>query len=388
VLGMATALSTLAHVAAVIANDPRGVGLLLPFFARWQPEVTTSAVPLLNPLLSPPGRAMAGTVATACLVALAVTSARRRRYEVWRWTHLALSLSVLLATALHIVLIGHLVPTPALVGLLFYDDPIGWLVLRASVIDWLGLGYLIFLALIVVGVGVQRWAVRPMSRDAQYYVTGIEQVSPTVSSVRLRPLGRALRFRPGQFAWLRLVKGPLRAEEHPFTVSSAEQDRPTVEFTIKHTGDWTERLRSLEQGDLVYVDGPYGSFTPDLRSRRGLVLIAGGVGITPMMSILRTAAQSRRWRRSVRLLLADRQGQGLFRDEIAQLTTEIDLTPYELDGRAVTPELLEEAVPSILLSQLEYFICGPPGLVQDASSALDALGVPARRVRTELFHVA
>ena len=380
-LGMATALSTLAHVAAVLANDPRGVGLLLPFLNPRAPAYTTAPIPLLTPLLTPPGRALFGLIAAACLVGLAALSARRTgSWERWRFWHLGAAVGALLGTALHILLIGHLLPTPAVLNLLL-GDPLGWTTLRAATQDPLAAGFLVLLALVVLVGAVRRWAFRP----AAFRVVKIGPVAENVTSIVLRPLGRGFRFRPGQFIWLRLAKSQLLSEEHPFTLSSATQDRPTIELTIKDTGNWTARLRRLRPGDLVYVDGPHGSFTPNLKSRRGLVMICGGVGITPMMSMLRSAAGTGSIR-SYRLILTDRPGQGLFRDELTQLMTRLDLLPYELAGRRLSPEVLGEMLPPpVLRNQLDYYVCGPPRLVREAVAALDTLEVPARRIHTELF---
>ena len=78
------------------------------------------------------------------------------------------------------------------------------------------------------------------------------------------------------------------SEEHPFTISSAPGDDGCLAFTVKASGDYTRALRQAVQGDRARVDGPYGRFSYVLRTQPGqpLLLIAGGVGITPMLSML------------------------------------------------------------------------------------------------------
>ena len=380
-LGLFAALFTLAHAAAVITNNPRGVGLFLPFISLRAPPQTVAPVPLLSPLLTPPGRALFGLLAAVCLVLLSVLSGRRQgRWERWRRWHLAATFGVLLGTALHILLIGHLIPTPAVIDLLL-GDPLGGLVLRSATQDPLAAAFLVILALTVLSVGAWRW----LSRPAPFYVVGTRRVTENVTSLALQPMGRAFRrFRPGQFAWLRLAQSPLLSEEHPISLSSAVQDRPLIEFTIKHDGDWTSRLRRVRSGDVLYVDGPHGSFTPNMQSRRGLVLIAAGVGITPMMSILRTAARKHATR-SYRLITINRPGQQLFHDELVQLATMMDLSLFEVTREQVTAERFDDLLPRVLREQLEYYVCGPVCLVHDAEAVLAELGVPQRRVHTELF---
>lgn len=385
-LGLSTVLLVLIHIAAVIVNDPRGVALMIPFMNPRQPHETVAALPLLEPLLSPPGRAMAGTVATACLFAVATVSSRRiKRYETWRAWHVSLAAIALITTLTHILLIGHLFPTTAVVAVVA-GDPLGWPLLRAALVDPYGAAYLVLLGLVVFAVAVRRWMSLPAWH--RYRVVKRQSLSESVSKLVLRPAhNRGVSFRPGQFAWLRLAPDRL-AEEHPFTVSSAEQDLPDIEFTIRHLGDFTHQLRRLGPGDEVWLDGPHGSFTPDLRSRTGLVLIAAGVGIAPMRAILRAAASHKHRRRyAIRLFYVDRPGNELYRDELAELTRDMDLQISELGSR-LTPELLAEQLPgSFVRDRFDYYVCGPPALVDDTLVALGALHIPRSRINTEQFNI-
>lgn len=379
-LGLSTVLMVLVHLAAVIVKDPRGVALMIPFVNPRATHETVAALPLLEPFLSPPGRAMAGMAATFCLVALGMVASRRiGRYEVWRNWHVGLAAIALITSFMHILLIGHLIPTTAVISVLF-GDPLGWPLLRAALVDPLGASYLALLGLAVVAVGVRRWMALP--RKNRYRVVTLQRLSSSVSKLVLRPVhGEGVQFQPGQFAWLRLAPDRL-AEEHPFTVSSAEQDRPNIEFTIRHLGDFTGQLRRLGEGDQVWIDGPHGGFTPDLRARTGLVLIAGGVGIAPMRAILRAAAD-RGQRRAIRLLLASATP---YQAELAGL--ELDLQIHELDGAPVTPELLAGKLPGrFVRNRLDYYVCGPPTLVGDTMSALGALEIPRSHIHTEQFNI-
>ena len=350
VLGLCAAMAALVHVVAVVVPDPSSVTLLVPFLA--------------------PLRSTAGLVALACLVALVLSATRRPgRYEAWRGAHLVLTAGVLGGVVLHVVLIGHLVSYNGLV-----QDPVT-------------AGFLAALAVVVVTVELHRWVLRSMRRHGRYRVARVHALAPSVSTLVLRPdngVRPALVFRPGQFAWLRLTRGPF-TEEHPFTISSAAQDGPTVEFTIRHSGDWTTGpLRRLREGDFVWIDGPHGSLTPD-ESVSGLVLIAGGVGIAPMMSILRTAAREGD-RRPVRLVMADRPGEQLYRAELEQLSSDLALQIHELHGAVLTPALLAALLPPPWArDRLDYYVCGSPFLVQDVITVLGTLDVPIEQVHTERF---
>lgn len=362
--GVATAALVFAHLACVVAAKPASINLL---------DLTTA-----------PGRAKAATVATIALVALAVLTVLRNQarlsYELWKWSHVTLAATTLVAAALHVWLLNQLI-RDAVIGTLF----------------------VLFALLLAVVLG-HRWVWRPMyDPSTEFVVRDIRRENPTVSTLALAPCSRdgrpatAWAFEPGQFAWIRLDRSVM-AEEHPFTIaSSAHSD--TTEFTIRHTGDFTRALRRLPLGATVWVDGPHGAFTNDVETSAGFVMIAGGVGITPMMSMLRTAAHRRDPRPYRLVVVASAPEDLLFRAELAQLRRVIDFEVTEVLRRPVegwsghTGDIGVELLSAVLggahhATDVDYFICGPPALVTDALGALDVLGAPMDRIHTEQFDLA
>jgi predicted ferric reductase len=361
--GLVVAVLVLLHIALVVAANPANASLLDVVHAPNRARAATGA-----------------TVALGGLIGLTVLRKRlRHRYEVWRWVHLALAGSVLVLTALHIWWLNHLVRDAAM---------------RA----WFAV-----LALGVLGVLGYRWLWRPVfSARSEYVVREVRVETGSVSTLVLEPrrdrhvLGRrALEFAPGQFAWLRL-KPSIRAQEHPFTIASSAHLGAGTEFTIRHSGDFTRTLRQLRPGSPVWVDGPHGAFSVDLQPATGLVMIAGGVGITPMMSMLRTLAH-RRDRRPHRLVMVARTpDELLFRHELTALQKRLDLTVVELVREPPTgwtgasgdvdEELLTALLPGeFRRNQLDYYLCGPPALITDVLTVLDGLAVPFPRIHTEQF---
>jgi 3-phenylpropionate/trans-cinnamate dioxygenase ferredoxin reductase subunit len=259
------------------------------------------------------------------------------------------------------------------------------------------------LALGVLGVLGYRWLWRPVfSARSEYVVREVRVETGSVSTLVLEPRRdrhglsrRTPDFAPGQFAWLRL-KPSIRAQEHPFTIASSAHLGSWREFTIRHSGDFTRTLRRLRPGSPVWVDGPHGAFSVDLRPATGLVMIAGGVGITPMMSMLRTLAH-RRDRRPHRLVMVARTpDELLFRTELAALQERLDLTVIELvreppQGWTGASGDVDEGLLTALLpgefrrNQLDYYLCGPPALITDVLTVLDGLNVPFPRIHTEQF---
>ncbi|MGH3783843.1 MAG: ferredoxin reductase family protein [Pseudonocardiaceae bacterium] len=362
-VGLAVALLVSLHIVLVVAAKPANIAL---FDVVHAPDRARTAV--------------GATVALGALVALTVLRRRlRQRYEVWRWVHLALAGSVLVLSALHIWWLNHLVRDTAMRSL--------------------------FTVLAVAALGVlgYRWLWLPVfGPRREYVVRELRPETSTVSTLVLEPRRdghrrgyRTLEFAPGQFAWLR--RNPSSgAQEHPFTIASSAHLGLWTEFTIRHSGDFTSELRRLRPGSPVWVDGPYGAFTLDLRRCTGLVMIAGGVGITPMMSMLRTLAH-RRDRRPHRLVVVARTlDELLFRAELSELQQRLDLTVVELlrqpppswtgASGAVDEDLLTALLPGTFRrNQLDYYLCGPPAMVTDVLTVLDGLDVPQPRIHTEQF---
>jgi predicted ferric reductase len=362
-IGLAVILLVSLHILLMVVANPANVALL--------------------DVLHAPNRARAAlgaTVALGALIALTVLRRRlRHRYEVWRWVHVVLAGTVLVLSGLHIWWLNHLVRDAAM----------------RALFTVLALGVLMVLA--------YRWLWLPgFGACREYVVREVRPETSTVSTLVLEPRRdghrrgyRALEFAPGQFAWLRLTPS-IGAQEHPFTIASSAHLGLWTEFTIRHSGDFTRELRLLRPGSPVWVDGPHGAFTLDLQRTTGLVMIAGGVGITPMMSMLRTLSH-RRDRRPHRLLMVARTIDDLlFRAEIRQLQHRLDLTVIELlrqpppswTGASGT---VDEALLTALLpgkfrrNQLDYYLCGPPALVTDVLTVLDGLDVPQPRIHTEQF---
>jgi len=215
-------------------------------------------------------------------------------------------------------------------------------------------------------------------------------------TLTLRPDGHnGMNFRPGQFAWLTIGLSPFSIREHPFSFSSSAMDARNLKFTVKELGDFTAKIGEITPGTQAYIDGPYGTFTIDRHVAQGYVFIAGGVGVTPVMSILRTMAD-RHDARPVLLIYASKTWEDTtFREEIGELKKHLNLkavyvleNPHqEWDGESgwVTAELMARYFPENRMD-IEYFICGPEPMQKAVRVAIDKLGLPMENVQSESFN--
>jgi 3-phenylpropionate/trans-cinnamate dioxygenase ferredoxin reductase subunit len=355
--GVSAVVLVLVHLAVVVANDPRAVALL--------------SFP------SAPPRAQAATAATLALVLLVGVVALKKRlrltYETWRWMHIGLASAALVFSALHVLWLNHALLVPAMSA-----------------------AFLVLVAIVFV-VAFYRWVWRGLlDPSTEFVIHEVRSESPTISTVVLAPLSTdaAWNFAPGQFAWVRMGRSPA-AEEHPFTISSSSRDHFTT-FTVRHAGDFTRTLTALTPGTPVWIDGPHGAFSGDVGECSGFILLAGGVGITPMMSMLRTAAD-RGDRRPYRLVVvASRQEDLLFREELGFLRSTLDLVVTEVMRRPSDDweghyGALSHGLLSLVLGStdkpesVDFFLCGPPAMIHDALEVIDDLEVDPGRVHTELF---
>lgn len=196
----------------------------------------------------------------------------------------------------------------------------------------------------------------------RYRLVARDRLSPTVTQYTLAPLGnrRARRPAPGQFCYLRL--GPL-SRAHPFSVVGHGEDG-TLTFAVKRAGPFTARLDGLEPGAVLRLDGPYGRFTRQARlDDRPAVLIAGGIGITPFVDLVRRHAGPH----MSLLHVVSSPAEAVFRDELRDR-----LGPRYTEERPLVP-------------RARYFVCGSPGFVESTVGGLRAEGVGRDQLFTEHF---
>jgi DMSO/TMAO reductase YedYZ heme-binding membrane subunit len=207
------------------------------------------------------------------LIALVVMALWRARlnisYEAWHLSHIVLAVVAVTAGLAHMVASGFYMPDP-------------WK--RAL---WIGLAIFWIALLLYVRIAKPLFMLR-----RPYRVSEVRKERGDTSTLVMQPDGHAgFRFTPGQFGWLTMWGSPFKITGHPFSFSSsAEATDGRVEMTIRNLGDFTSAMEHVPAGQRVYLDGPYGAFTignpADMH-----VLIAGGIGITPMM---RTGLHQRR----------------------------------------------------------------------------------------------
>jgi predicted ferric reductase len=336
--------------------------------AKW--NELTLAQALAAPLL-----VWFGMVALLSLVVLIATSVWRRglrlSYEAWHITHTVLALVVVVGALGHIFFVDEYVSS--------LWKQILWALMSAA-----------FIALLV-------WVRLVKPRRALARPWHLERViaerGETTTLALKPPPGAEFRFEPGQFGWFAIGRSPFSVTQHPFSFSSSAE-RGDLELAVKALGDFTSGVSELEPGTTVYVDGPHGVFSIDQDEGPGFGLIAGGVGIAGLISMLRTMADRKDVRPAVLFYANDEWDGVIFRDELEQLKDGLNLAvvhvlerpPDDWVGETgyVTAEVLARHLPASY-RRFQFFICGPDAMMDAVETALVHLGVSPERVHTERF---
>lgn len=340
--------------------------------------VYPSVVAVNDPRVAP-SYMTAGRVSLALFVLVAVLSLARRRlrfeYDVWRITHALLATTAFALAVWHVFGAGHFLDTPWKRG------------------SWAA--YVAFWAMLIVYVRL----LRPLRvRQRPWRVTEVRQERGrvwTLALVPASPSAPALQFAPGQFAWLSLRASPFAMHEHPFSIASSSERPQRIELSIKALGDFTSSVKDVQPGETAWLDAPYGTFSIDRRpDADGYVFVAGGIGIAPILSMLRTLAD-RGDRRPLFLFYGNRVWERVaFREHLDALAQRLDLRivhallqpPEDWRGERgfITEDVLMRNLP-VTRHRYEYFLCGPTPMTKCVEEALGALGIPAARVHSEIF---
>lgn len=318
-----------------------------------------------------------GVLAWVLLPALVLLGIGRAKlgysYEIWRLMH---GMGALLIAGLllhHTLSAGRYSQDPALAGL------------------WIGLFSIALLTLAQVYViGPLRQKRRPWT------VVSVRPAALKTWEISLTPDGHeGLGYKAGQFAWLNVGNSPFSLAENPFSISSAPSSGKGLQFVIKEMGDFTRAVGDIKPGTRAYVDGPYGNLIVSGRREAGIALLAGGVGIAPLLGILRQLQRDRDPRPTV-LVYGNRvQEQIAFKDELEALAGShgtkvihvLSEPPSAWEGPQgmIDAKLIERLFGDGDKRDWLYVLCGPAPMMEGVEKTLIRLGVPARQILSERF---
>lgn len=224
----------------------------------------------------------------------------------------------------------------------------------------------------------------------RFEVVAKRKVTPEVTLLKLKPLQKKLTVALGQYIYFQPT---LLSEEHPFTVLDHSENDGTIMIAFKHFGSFTNKLKNINAGERVYIDGPYGTFTSQrlANPRKPVVYIAGGIGITPFVQqSLQSSPESQFmfYANQTRHAAAFRD---ILKNHLRHRFVDIfssEPPKHKSKERAVEYGFIDDNIIKRYLEhphKYQYFICGPVGMIQAAREALLRLDVPHEHIHSEEF---
>lgn len=314
------------------------------------------------------GKAAIAAILFIVLVVLSVLIVLKKlKYETWFYTHLVMYLAILLA-------FGH--------QLQWGDDfKVGW-----TIWYWYALYAFVLLNLVYYRFFLPVW----MTWKHGFVVDRVVPEKDGVWSIYIR--GKSLekyKVKAGQFFIVRFLDKRNWWQAHPFSMSCAP-NAEYIRLTIKRLGDFTARMGEIKPGTKVLMDGPHGAFTIDKAQKNKFLLIAGGVGITPIRSLVQSLVEQKK---DVVLLYASRSCQeAVLKDELDAIAQQSALRfacimsddqTWPDEKGYLDKEKIQRLAPDLL--ERDVYLCGPPLMTKMVLSALHDSGMPKSQIHYERF---
>jgi predicted ferric reductase len=248
-----------------------------------------------------------------------------------------------------------------------------------------------FIVLILALKIIYRWF-KPGSKKFKIFEVTPAGGGSTLLKIRALEKSDETDFIPGQFAFITPLSENIPPETHPFTIAASPLKNDELSFIIKSIGDWTANIKNLKSGEKVLIDGPYGLFSYKFfKENSPLILIAGGIGITPMLSMLLNLADTEPHKK-VLLIWSVRKKEDiifpeLFKDlekKLSNLIIEYIITDEGDDKRTLDLNTTQNLVKNYSLNS-EVFICGPPPMMKSVKKNLKDTGFKRKKIHTEKF---
>lgn len=304
------------------------------------------------------------------LVLISIGVARPRlSYEAWYFIHLYAYLAVALAFLHEIAIGSDFINNP-----LFVDY---WVVLNVVVV-----------AALVFRVVAPLWR---WERHRFHVLETVREASRT-TSVYVGGYGLdRLGFKPGQFMIWRFLDRDRWSQAHPFSLSTVPNG-DYLRITVRGIGDFSSAIAQVAPGTPVLLEGPFGRFTIDACRGSSALLLAAGIGITPLRALAEEMAEE--GMDVVLLYRVARERDIAFREELEELRdglgVRVEYLVAETEAKRkgpssewLQPHRLARMVPDI--HDRDVFVCGPSGMIEDALRSLDALEIDRERVHVEMF---
>lgn len=339
--------------------------LLHPFFLVFQLVIFSWRDAVLFFLPSENWMLNFGIISFFSLIILKImTLCLRLEYQRWKFFHSFLAIVFVFA-------IGH--------SFLAVSDIYSDNILRFYMFCLAGVGLLVHFYKIFLK--------KYFDQEIEYEIVKIKTLSSDIFELEMVSSGnKILRFEPGQFIFIRFVSSAISAESHPFSLVSCSVEKK-LRLAIKNLGDFTEKIKNLKPGDKALVEGPFGGFLYKKAASKNQIWIAGGIGITPFLSMSEDLRNDKDYKIDLYYAVKN-SNEAIFLEqlnEISLINKNFKVIPWYSEQRG----RLSGEIISLSSKNIDYkdiFICGPPVFMESLIDQFRKIGIKTEKIHWENFN--
>jgi len=296
------------------------------------------------------------------IICLALTFLIKLPYNVWYSTHRLLGIPIFLAL-IHVVLIT--------------SDVSRYWPLRFWIILWL-----------ILGIGGFLYKLLFYQNESSKYSYTVKKTIRlgNIVEIYLTTSGPKLNYHPGQYLFLTLHQQYLPTESHPFSISSSPYDED-IRLSVKVLGDYTAKLGIIEAGTKASITGPYGFFSEGFYGDKPVICLAGGIGITPFLSMISYETNKPLSRQISLYYCTQSESESVYTPEILRYQSKLPNLNYypvctQKEGRLYADQIKAK---NSDFKQALFYICGPLKFMESLSAQLQQLGISSNNIIYEDF---
>jgi predicted ferric reductase len=244
--------------------------------------------------------------------------------------------------------------------------------------------YILSLALVGLIVSVrQTFLHRVLVKKSEYKIKNINRQSNDIVEIEMEAVNEKIHFTSGQFAFFTFLSEGITSESHPFSISSGSNEN-NLKITVKNLGDYTGLLKDLRLNDGVLVDGPYGNFSYKKTQNKNQIWIAGGIGITPFISMAKSLEDNFK----IDLYYSVKEfREAVYLKELQEISRRNPNFKFILWITKDRGYIKGESVSKLSngLDSKNIFLCGPPSFMESLKNQFVSLGVGIKKIHYENF---